>query len=77
MRILLENGADPMAGKFSPVFSAIQIQSLETLTILFDAGVSPNVTDPNIEHEGFQMRYTVKNAVRTALVCASFAGLHN
>jgi ankyrin repeat protein len=73
MRILLENGADPMAGKFSSVFSAIQIQCLETLTILLDSGVSLNVTDPNIEHEGFRMRCTVKNTVRSALMCASFA----
>ncbi len=76
MRILLENGADPMAGKISSVFSTIQIQCLENLKILLDAGVSPNVIDLNTEHESFQMRCIVKNAVRTALMCASFARLY-
>jgi ankyrin repeat protein len=77
MRILLEHGADITAGKLSPVFSAIQIQCLEALTILLDAGVSPNIVDPNTENDGFAMHYTVKDAVHSALMCASFANLHN
>jgi ankyrin repeat protein len=77
MRTLLEDGADITAGKFSPVFSAIQIQCLETLIILLDAGVSPNIVDPNTGNEGFKMHYTVKDVVRSALMCASFANLRN
>jgi ankyrin repeat protein len=77
MRILLEHGADLTAGKLSPVFSAIQIQCLETLTILLDAGVSPNIVDPNTDDEGFQLHYKGKNVARTALFCASFSNLHN
>jgi ankyrin repeat protein len=60
MRILLENGADLMAGKFSPIFSAIQIQCLETLTILLDGGVNPSITDPSTGTEGFKIYYTSK-----------------
>src|SRR5207244_2197650 len=77
MRILLEHGADINAGKLSPLFSAIQIQCLETLTILLDAGVSPNIVDPNTGHDGFQLHYKVKDAARSALFCAAFASLHN
>jgi len=77
MRILLGHGADITAGKISPLFSAIQIQCLETLTILLDAGVSPNATDHNKGREGFQMHYLVKEQARWALFCASFANLHN
>jgi hypothetical protein len=77
MRILLEHGADINAGKLSPLFSAIQIQCLETLTILLDAGVSPNIVDPNTGREGFQLHYQVKNAARSALFCAAFVNLSN
>ncbi len=77
MRILLKHGADINAGKFSPIFSAIQIQCLETLTILLDAGVSPNTVDPYPGNEGFKLHYRVKDITRTALLCASFANLHN
>lgn len=78
MKILLKHGADINGGKFSPVFSAIQIQCLETLTILLDAGVSPNVVDPNVGNKGFQLSYKVKkDSIRSALLCASFANLHN
>ncbi|RDW87374.1 ankyrin-1 [Coleophoma crateriformis] len=54
MRILLDHGADFTAGKFSPLFSALQIQCLETLTILLDAGVNPKVRDHSAENEGFK-----------------------
>lgn len=77
MRILLEHGADINAGKLSPLFSAIQIQCLETLTILLDAGVSPNIVDSNTGHDGFRLHYRVKDAARSALFCAAFANLHN
>jgi ankyrin repeat protein len=77
MRILLENGADLNAGKFSPLFSAIQIQCLETLTILLNAGVSPNAVDHNTDAEGFQLHYLVKEKAHSALFCTSFARLYN
>jgi ankyrin repeat protein len=77
MRILLKHGADINAGKISPLFSAIQIQCLETLTILLDAGVSPNIVDPNTGHDGFHLHYKAKDASRSALFCAAFANLHN
>jgi len=76
MRILLEHGADINSGKLSPLFSAIQIQCLETLTILLDAGVSPNIVDPNTGHDGFQLHYKVKDVARLALFCAAFARLN-
>lgn len=77
MRILLEHGADVTVGKLSPIFPAIQIQCLETVTILLDAGVSPNVVDPSKVNEGFQVHYTVRDVVKSALLCASFSHLFN
>lgn len=77
MRMLLEYGADISAGKLSPLFSAIQIQCLETLTILLDAGVSPNVIDPSSDSKGFKLDYFAEGNTRWALFCVSFAGLHN
>lgn len=79
MRTLLDNGADPTAGNLSPVFSAIQIQCLETLTILLDdAGVSPNIIIPDFDNNGgFSLYYAAKNAIPSALFCASFSNLHN
>ncbi|KAF4634858.1 hypothetical protein G7Y89_g3236 [Cudoniella acicularis] len=77
MRILLENGADVTAGKFSPIFSAIQIQCLEILTILLDAGVSPNSIDHSTGSEDFQLNYRVEGKARSALFRASFAKLQN
>jgi ankyrin repeat protein len=77
MRILLEHGADINAGSLSPLFSAIQIQCLETFTILLDAGVSPNIVDPNTGDDGFKLHYNVKDATRSALFCAAFSSLHN
>jgi ankyrin repeat protein len=77
MRILLGHGADLTAGKLSPIFSSIQIQCLETLTILLDAGVSPNVMDHNTGSEGFKFDKFLKDKARWALFCTSFALLHN
>jgi ankyrin repeat protein len=77
MRILLEHGADLHAGKLSPLFSAIQIQCLEALTILLDAGISPNAIDPSTESEGFELHYLIKKSPRWQLLCSSFPGLHN
>ncbi|RDW73411.1 ankyrin-3 [Coleophoma cylindrospora] len=77
MRILLDHGADITAGKFSPLFSAIQIQCLETLKILLDAGISPNVMDHSADNEGFRLHFTVTEKARWALFCASFSNLHN
>ncbi|KAG9233790.1 ankyrin repeat-containing domain protein [Amylocarpus encephaloides] len=77
MRLLLEHGADPTAGNFSPIFSAIQMQCLETLTILLDAKVSPNALCSSTENDGFQLHYLVRNLQKSALLCACFADLHN
>lgn len=77
MRILLEHGADVTSGTLSPIFSAIQIQCLETITLLLDAGVSPNIVDHNTGITKFQLHYKAKDTVRTALHCASFSNLHN
>ncbi|RDL32415.1 Ankyrin [Venustampulla echinocandica] len=77
LRLLLENGADLTAGKISPVFPAIQIQCLEALNILLDAGVSPNVRDNNKDHDGFSVDYKAKRNPHWLLYCASFANLRN
>jgi ankyrin repeat protein len=79
MKILLEHGAHPAAGNISPIFASVQIQCLETLSILLDAGISPNTIDPNTGPEGFRLNYLVENQnrSRSALFCASFASLHN
>ncbi|PMD29241.1 ankyrin [Hyaloscypha variabilis F] len=78
MSILLDRGADVTAGKYSPIFPAIQIQCFATVAILLNAGVSPNIVDPpTTDHTGFQMHYKAKDITRSALVCASFANLHN
>jgi len=77
MKYLLEHGANLAAGNLSPIFPAIQIQCLATLTILLDAGVSPNIVDPQTKIEYFKMHYKVKETNRPALMCASFANLHN
>ncbi|KUJ10009.1 ankyrin [Mollisia scopiformis] len=77
MKILLKQGADPTAGSTSPIFSAIQIQCLETLSTLLDAGISPNAIDTSAESEGFKLHYLVKNQSRSALFCTAFASLHN
>ncbi|KAE9375050.1 ankyrin [Stipitochalara longipes BDJ] len=87
MRILLEHGADLTIGTPSPIFPAIQIQCLATLTILLDAGVSPNIVESSnarptglpmhYEPTSFHMHYKIKDVTRSALMCASFASLHN
>ncbi|KAH8807526.1 ankyrin repeat-containing domain protein [Xylogone sp. PMI_703] len=77
MRILLEHGADLSGGIFSPLFSALQIQCPETLTILLDAGVSPDIIDPNMDSKSFELHYLAKVNHHWALFCASFAKFHN
>jgi ankyrin repeat protein len=77
LKILLDHGLDLTSGSISPIFPAIQMQCLETLTILLDAGVSPNIMDQNTDKEGFQIHYTAEKSSRWALFCATFPQLHN
>ncbi|KAH8648295.1 ankyrin repeat-containing domain protein [Tricladium varicosporioides] len=77
MRILLEHGADINLGKLSPIFPTIQMQCLETLTILLDAGADPNAIDENNACDGFAVDWSFKERSKSALSCASFANLHN
>jgi ankyrin repeat protein len=80
MRILLDRGANLTDGKLSPLFSAIQMQCLETLTILLDAGLSPNTICPNKsprEHDVFSLYHSVKEETRWALFCACMTNLQN
>ncbi|KAH6665101.1 ankyrin repeat-containing domain protein [Halenospora varia] len=77
MKILLKRGADINVGKLSPIFPAIQMQCLETLTLLLDTGANPNAMDENKNNEGFKVHWKVKEKSQSALLCASFANLHN
>jgi ankyrin repeat protein len=80
MQKLLSQGADISAGTVSPIFSAIQAQNLQALSILLQAGGDPNIIDTNAT---FHINYTVdpdmtkREVLRSALFCASFPGLHN
>jgi len=78
LRILLEHGMALNVGSISPIFPAIQMQCLETLTILLDAGVDPNIMDQNTGKGEFKVHYKVEEkGSRWALFCATFPGLQN
>ncbi|KAH8800919.1 ankyrin repeat-containing domain protein [Xylogone sp. PMI_703] len=74
MEILLKRGADISGSKISPLFSAIQSQDLQTLRIILDAGVDPNIKDRD---KAFHIHYEIKDEERWALFCASFPFIMN
>lgn len=77
MRILLEHGAHITARNLSPIFPAIRIQCLETVTNLLDTVVDPNIVDYSADKEEFQLHNTIKDVTRSALLCAALSNLHN
>jgi ankyrin repeat protein len=74
IKLLLGKGAGLSVGKTNPLFTAIQYQDLQALTVLLNAGVSANITDLT---GSCPVHYHVKDQARTALFCACFPYLSN